>query len=140
MLKNCFGRQETAMTKAVLDKTALLGFLGDELDDSTLEDGLSGYAVSAVTLSDVYGHLVYKLNVKSAIVEDILDQAFTVIPFDAELAELAAQLRPLTEHHGLDLPDRCCLATAKALGKKVITADRAWAKLAIAEIDIEVLA
>ena len=54
-----------------------------------------------------------------------------VIPFSADHARLAANLRPATRATRLPLGDRCCLALAQALpGAQVVTADRAWAGLA----------
>lgn len=54
-----------------------------------------------------------------------------VIPFSADHARLAANLRPATRATRLSLGDRCCLALAQALtGAQVVTADRAWAGLA----------
>ena len=53
-----------------------------------------------------------------------------VLPFTAEHAQLAGQLRPVTRALGLSLGDCCCLALAQATpGAKVVTADRPWAGL-----------
>jgi ribonuclease VapC len=43
---------------------------------------------------------------------------------------LGADLRARTKHLGLSLGDRACLAAARSRDLPVLTADRAWAKLA----------
>ena len=54
----------------------------------------------------------------------------TVMPFTAEQARLAGNLRPSTHTSGLSLGDRCCLALAQQLpDATVVTADRPWAGL-----------
>lgn len=126
------------MYKSVLEKTALLGLLRGDLS-TDLDDGLEGYAVSAVTIGDLYGDLIHDHEVDPDVVEAILDQAYTVIPCTQAMAEMAAKLRPLTAHHGLSMADRCCLSTAKILRTSVTTGNLAWRKLQIAEVNIEVL-
>jgi len=53
----------------------------------------------------------------------------TIVPFGAEDAELAAQLRSSTQILGLSLADRACLALAARTDLPALTADRAWAGL-----------
>jgi len=54
-----------------------------------------------------------------------------VLPFSAQQARIAGNLRPATRALGLSLGDRCCLALAREQpGAQVVTADRAWAGLA----------
>jgi ribonuclease VapC len=52
-------------------------------------------------------------------------------PFDWQQARIAAGLEPVGRSHGLSLGDRACLALAIARDLPVLTADRAWAKLAV---------
>ncbi len=49
-----------------------------------------------------------------------------VVSFDMERALAAARLRPMTQHLGLSLADRACLALGIELRLPVFTADRAW--------------
>ena len=54
-----------------------------------------------------------------------------VLPFSAQQARIAGNLRPATRALGLSLGDCCCLALAREQpGAQVVTADRAWAGLA----------
>jgi len=54
-----------------------------------------------------------------------------LVPFDAEQAFLAANLRKSTRVLGLSLGDRACLALAKKRKLPVLTADRVWVKLSL---------
>jgi PIN domain nuclease of toxin-antitoxin system len=60
------------------------------------------------------------------------------VPFDEELARGAGALRPATKSLGLSLGDRACLALAQREGLPVLTADRAWAKLAVG-VEVKVI-
>ncbi len=52
-----------------------------------------------------------------------------IVPFDQELASIAAGLESLTRPFGLSLGDRACLALGIRLSLPILTADQAWAKL-----------
>jgi PIN domain nuclease of toxin-antitoxin system len=55
----------------------------------------------------------------------------SVVPLEAELAAVAASLRPATKRLGLSLGDRACLALGLAQNQPVVTADRKWTQLDI---------
>jgi PIN domain nuclease of toxin-antitoxin system len=61
-----------------------------------------------------------------------------VIGFNAEVALIAATLRPATRKLGLSLEDRSCLALGLASRHTVVTAERTWGKLQIG-VKIEVI-
>ena len=61
--------------------------------------------------------------------------AVEIIPFDAEQAYAAAGIRSAT--HVLSLGDLSCVQLATRRGLPAVTADRAWAELAV---DVEVTA
>ena len=126
------------MIKSVLDTSALLGLLRGYFSPEH-DNGLADYAVSAITIGDLYGDLIHDHALERDVVDEILDQSYTVVPCDRRIAELAAQLRPLTAHHQLTMADRCCLATAKSLGLNVTTGNSRWAKVQIAEVGIHIL-
>jgi ribonuclease VapC len=62
------------------------------------------------------------------------------IPFDETIAYMAGMMLPITRAAGLSLGDRACLALAKQLSVKVLTADRSWKPLGVAlGIDVELI-
>jgi PIN domain nuclease of toxin-antitoxin system len=60
----------------------------------------------------------------------------SIVPFDPEDAERAAELHAPTRRAGLSLADRACLALAARLGVPAVTADRAWIDL---DVGVEIV-
>jgi PIN domain nuclease of toxin-antitoxin system len=58
------------------------------------------------------------------------------IDVDPRIAFTAAALLPLTSALGLSLGDRICLATAEGRGVPAVTADKAWARIAGAVVEV----
>lgn len=52
-----------------------------------------------------------------------------VVSFDLEQASFVAELRQSTQHLGLSLGDRACIALALVTGYQIYTADKIWSTL-----------
>ena len=119
------------MSDCVLDASAILVLLNREPGSSKVETLLPGAFASSVNLAEVAGKLTESgmsaLEIRSAIGA----LGLTIVDFDANMAYETGGLRSLTRNSGLSLGDRACLATGKALGKVVVTADRGWANLSV---------
>jgi ribonuclease VapC len=92
----------------------------------------SGTAISAVNWAEVLsrlGELGMDPTVEGRRLTKLARGRLTIVPFDADHAEEAARLRPLTRHLGLSLGDRACLALGFALSLPVLAADRSWSQL-----------
>lgn len=115
------------MARHVIDASAALAHILDEpgadLVASHLQDGLIG----AVNLSEVVARLVRA----GADPMRAHYLGSRIVPFDADLADRAGRLWPLTASLGLSLGDRACLALAQREGLPVLTADRAWVELSL---------
>ncbi|MEQ8406519.1 MAG: type II toxin-antitoxin system VapC family toxin [Oceanicaulis sp.] len=123
------------MAAYCLDASAVLAVLLGEPSASKVELMLERACLSAVNYSEVGGKLYERgLDVRTVEASLVLFRPM-VAPFDFELADAAAALRPATRHAGLSLGDRACLALARAHGAVAVTADRAWADL---EIGVEI--
>jgi ribonuclease VapC len=59
----------------------------------------------------------------------LLGEAIQIYPLDQALAQVIAELLPLTRSVGLSLGDRACLALALSLKLPAYTADRVWKSL-----------
>jgi PIN domain nuclease of toxin-antitoxin system len=64
--------------------------------------------------------------------------SFEVVPFDADQAAIAAELRRTTRSKGLSLGDRACLALAVSRGTVALTTDRIWGEIDL-PVEIRVL-
>lgn len=125
------------MASPVLDASALLAYLRDEPGADVVAEVIAeGAAISTVNLAEVLGAVAARGSHPAELVEELerrglIDGALAVEPFTTADAIEVARLRPLTRAAGLSLGDRSCLALARRLGAVAITADRAWAGLAV---------
>jgi PIN domain nuclease of toxin-antitoxin system len=133
-----------ATAQPVLDASALLAYLANELGADIVADAIAGGAtISTVNLAEALSTLARRgkdpAEVVSELTErDLLDGAITVEPFTTADATEAARLRPLTRSAGLSLADRACLAVARRLTAAVLTADQAWSGLGL-DLDVRAI-
>lgn len=123
---------------AVLDASALLALLFAEPGAERAADVIAqGAVISTVNLSEVAALLVRHGQEPETTLAAVRDQVL-VEPFTAEDALTAAKLSPLTAPKGLSLGDRACLALAKRLAARAVTAERSWAELDL-NVQIELI-
>lgn len=122
-----------------LDASALIGLLRGEPGADRVEAVLSDAVISSVNYSEVVAKIVERGGT-AELAASILDPLYLdVVEFDRPQAVEAGRLRALTRRAGLSLGDRACLALAATRGVTVLTADRAWAELALPDLRIELL-
>ncbi|HEX3864581.1 MAG TPA: type II toxin-antitoxin system VapC family toxin [Stellaceae bacterium] len=113
----------------IADASAILALLKQEPFAGFDPTQLFRATISAVNLSEVLEKLCSGGLSESEADETVATLNLRVIDFDASLAHRAAFLRPQTRNAGLSLADRACLALGLALGRPVVTADRAWTRI-----------
>jgi ribonuclease VapC len=123
------------VSEVVLDASALMAVLREKPGGAAVEAVLDSAAISAVNLSEVQAKLVERGTPADLAWEWLVDLELDVVSFDTAQAKVAADLRSLTRVRGLSFADCACLAVARTLVLPAMTADRAWADLAL---DIEV--
>jgi PIN domain nuclease of toxin-antitoxin system len=119
------------VSKYALDASAVLALLNQEAGKERVETILADSVISAVNYSEVLGKLIDAGLPEKDARESVDLLGVEVAGFDAEMARLAASLRPTTRKLGLSLGDRCCLALGLARRNTVVTAERAWVKLTL---------
>ena len=125
------------MARVVLDASAVLAVILEEPGADVVVEALrSGAAMSTVNVAEVAARLHQDgwSDAEVALVFDSL--GIEVLPFDPESALLSGRLRTATRKFGLGLGDCACLACALAEGCPVLTSDRSWRELDIADVDI----
>ncbi len=128
------------MITAILDASALLAVLLDEPGSEKIRIALADSGMSEVNLSEVVGHFARNGAAESDIRQVLDPLPIERHPFDRELSYAAGLLLPLTKSAGLSFGDRACLALAQRLGIRVLTADRAWRKIAnVVGVEIELI-
>jgi len=122
---------------SVLDASAVLAYLQQEKGQDRVESALDAgpCRLTTVNLCEVLGKLVEKRMPLQEAQAAVSDLGLLITNFDAELAALAAALRPRTQSIGASLGDRACLALAEQVFRTkkdipaVFTAERAWTRL-----------
>jgi PIN domain nuclease of toxin-antitoxin system len=114
----------------VLDASALLAGLNGEPGADRVAAALDAAVVSSVNFAEVVGGLARGGNSPERVRSVLLALACTVVPADEEMAIDAGLMRALTDHAGLSLGDRFCLALCRRLRAPALTTDRQWALIA----------
>jgi ribonuclease VapC len=125
------------MTAATIDASALLALLNAEPGSDRVAAALTGARINAVNLSEVLGRLRRRGIATEEGLNAILSLGLEVIPFERELAVIAAELETEAGRFGLSFGDRACLATARRFRQPALTADRIWLQL---DIGVRVIA
>jgi len=115
----------------ILDASALLANLRGEPEEALVATAMeSGATVLTVNIAEVATVLV-RLGVSVPDITQTLNALLIdIVNFDLDLAIRCGKLISITKPFGLSLADRACLALAQRTGESVLTADRAWAKIA----------
>jgi PIN domain nuclease of toxin-antitoxin system len=123
------------MTKAVLDASAFLAYLGDEQGAAEVEEAIAvGACLSSINWAEVLSKLSDRgkspqTTLKELSAEGLINGAIELFPFTADDALSVAQLRNKTKAIGMSLADRACIALALRLNLPAITSDRSWLQL-----------
>jgi ribonuclease VapC len=126
------------MNSVVLDSSAFIALINKEEGADLVALHIPNAIMSCVNLSEVVSFFEeagmqqqeMRMLTRSLLAERVL--------FDADQAFLAANFRSITRAKGLGLGDRACLSLAKIRNLPLLTADRAWATIAIG-VDIKII-
>jgi PIN domain nuclease of toxin-antitoxin system len=117
------------VSKYVLDASAVLALLDGETGADKVGAVLMRAAIGTVNLAEVHTKLAERGQAGRRALAEVLASIERVVPFSEEHALLTGSLRSATQHIGLSLGDRACLALGISLGAEVFTTDRLWAGL-----------
>ncbi|HDZ72622.1 MAG TPA: PIN domain-containing protein [Aurantimonas coralicida] len=122
------------MVAAVFDASAVLALLRDEPGADLVEPYVGRAAISAVNLQEVVKELLLQGLPLTVAREILLELRLEVRSHDEDAAYAAAALHEQTKKYGRGLGDRSCMALGLALEVPVVTADREWKKVKIADL------
>lgn len=123
----------------VLDASALLAFLNDEPGGTEVTSFLDDALISTVNLAEVLQKASQAGIDITRLASEISGMGVHAVPFDASMAATSASLWDDTRKLGLSLADRACLSLAAETNAIAVTADRAWAKLDLPEVNIHLV-
>lgn len=113
----------------ILDASALLALLFNELGAQIVSPVVKGSRLLSVNYSEVIQRIIAKGGAAEQAEQAIDRLEVVVVPFDRPLARVAAELREPTRFMGASLADRACLALGRTSGLPILSADRDWHKL-----------
>jgi ribonuclease VapC len=114
----------------VLDSSVILAILFQERGASLLNRSiLDESAVSTVNLAEVQTKMIRLGHDPEEAWRDAISIGSQILPYTQEQAKLAGTLTSQTQHMGLSLGGRSCLALGILLGVPVYTAERVWSSL-----------
>jgi len=124
------------VSRSVLDASAVLALLFKEPGWLEVMGHLPNGMMSAINLCEV---MTKSIDAGMPLEDARLVAAglpCEIVPFDAEQAYLAGNLRAATRPFGLSLGERACLALGAMRGFPVVTAERTWAEC---DLGVEVI-
>ena len=127
------------MSAVVFDTSAVIALLRGEPGAALVAGRVGQAAMSAVNLQELIKALILRGVALPVIEEMIQELRLDLHVHDREAAFASARLTEATRQHGSGLGDRSCMALAIKLGVPVLTADRAWAKLKLPGLSVEVV-
>ncbi len=125
------------MPRTVLDASAVLAVILEEPGADVVAAALrSGAAMSTVNVAEVAARLHQDGWPESEVALVFGTLGIEVLPFGPEAALLSGRLRTATRRLGLGLGDRAYLATGRVEACPVLTSDRSWRALDIADVEV----
>jgi len=122
----------------VLDASALLALFHREPGAGRVEEVLDGALISTVNWAEVVQKSVAASVAIAGMREELLGTGANLETFTVQQAETAGRIWMDTQHLGLSLGDRACLALALDKSLPVLTADGAWKRTGLA-LDIQLI-
>jgi PIN domain nuclease of toxin-antitoxin system len=121
------------MTGIVLDASALIALLKDELGAAKVAEAIADSVMTAVNYAEVVSYFIHAGMSPLEVEAMLRPLPVTLVAADVTLANIAGGLRATTAEAGLSLGDSFCLALALRDDLPAWTADKQWLKVARAQ-------
>ena len=124
----------------VIDASALTAYLENEVGAEVVTNAFleNRLMLSVVNFVEVVGKLVSRgATTHDEVVADIKGLNLDVVEMDLDQGLIASYFYARRKPYGLSLGDCACLALAEARGAKVLTGERAWAKLPGLRVEVQ---
>ena len=124
------------MIRYVLDATVIVDVVLSEPGSITAAEKMANGIVSTVNLSEAIQKIAERVESLERAVWAVRALPIERVPFDEELAVVAASLRAPTKRKGISFADRACLALALTRNHPALTSDSGWVGLDVG-VEIE---
>jgi len=127
------------MPSVVFDASAILALLRNEPGADAVAQYAGDGLISAVNLQEVIKELLRRgIPIEASL--ELLDALhLDVRPHGREEAAASAALYLVTSQYGTGLGDRSCMALAIAEDLPALTADKAWAKIQVTGLKVQLV-
>lgn len=126
----------------VLDASALIAYARNEAGATAVGDRLrtgDEIIISSVNWAEVVGKL-RQFGMSPTILRQALSAVDArILPFDETDADVTGELAVVSGGMSLSIGDRACIAVSSRLGASAVTADRAWSKLRIPDLRVDLI-
>jgi ribonuclease VapC len=127
------------VSAVVFDTSAVIALLRDEPGADLVARYVGQAAMSAVNLQELIKALLLR-GLDLPVIETLLQNLrLDIHAHDREAAFAAALLTGATRQFGSGIGDRTCMALAVKLRLPVLTTDRAWAKVSVPGLTVELV-
>ena len=116
------------MGRFVMDASAVIAVLREEPGAEQVIPHLFGSLISTVNLAEVFCKSQSRGILPATDALTIQQMKLEVVPFDAEQAQLLANILPKTLGSSVGFADRACMALAMQQQMPALTGDRDWLK------------
>ena len=119
------------MSACVIDTSAILAYAFKEKGATKVERWIdAGAAVSTLTIQETVSKLCQNAMPMNEVTELVSSLGLEIHHLDLDLAFRAGGMFKVTRSFGLSHGDRACLALGQKMAAPIITADKAWSKVA----------
>lgn len=130
----------TDYRKVIFDSSVFITLVTKEYGWEQIQKLVPKAVMSAVNVAEVTRYFIERKGITkdqvSSIINKIID---TVVAFEQDQAYLSAEIVHKTKLYGLSLGDRACISLGLLTGYPIYTADQVWKKLAIPNLNIELI-
>jgi len=127
------------VSAVVFDTSAVIALLRGEPGADLVARHVGAAAMSAVNLQELVKALLLR-GLDLPVIETLVQNLrLHIHVHDRDAAFAAALLTDATRQYGSGIGDRTCLALAVKLRVPVLTTDRAWAKIRVPGLTVEVV-
>lgn len=124
------------MNKVVLDSSALLALIKNEVGADVVEPLLGRIVMSSLNVAEAAGILIDLGLSHEECKNNIEPYIDVIVPLDVQQSFDVAFLKKHTKHKGLSIGDRACIALGIKMELPIYTADKIWADLDLEDAKI----
>lgn len=130
------------MSSVILDSSAVLALIHNEPGCKVVKPLLPNAVMSSVNVAEVVGILRARYKMPQHEITEMIEELIqTIASFNAAQAYIVGEIEKINREQklGLSLADKACVSLGEVMNAPVYTADKAWAKVKILNVQIHLI-